>query len=230
MEIAETASPPSHGEPVQNGRPRTVDSDLALKNEELQTALRTIREQDDYIFTLSNRLLAAEKECNEIERSINQAAEHHQDMTVQKALRYECSVLRDQNIKMASQRQIIALAAENSLGPTGRDIREDFELILAGLKDACSSLDIVLPAAASDVNDGSREATAERWSQRLTGSSLYELGSRVSTDEISDVQFMSALVAVAIAEFVFESKFPDFLARESPLLDQYREHILHKGW
>ncbi|KAK0620778.1 hypothetical protein B0T14DRAFT_497239 [Immersiella caudata] len=196
---------------------------------ELQTALRRITEQEDYIFTLSNRLLAAEKECKEIERSISQAAEHRQDLAVQETLRYECSVLRDQNIKMTSQRQVISLAAKGSLGPTGRNIREDFELILAGLKDACSSLDIIIPAAASDAKNVSREATAELWSQRLTGSNLYELGSRVSMDEISGVQFMSALAAVAIAELVFESDFPDFLARESPLLDQYREHILQKA-
>ncbi|KAK4442554.1 hypothetical protein QBC34DRAFT_363502 [Podospora aff. communis PSN243] len=229
MEIAETASPPSPSGNVQSGRLQTVEAELALKSEELQSALRRITEKQDYVITLSNRLHTVEKEYKEMERSINKAAEHRQDLTMQETLRIECLNLRSQNIKMTSQRKVISMAAEGSLGPSSQNIRDDFELILAGLKDACSSLDIMIPAIASDVSPAVAEAAAELWSQRLTGSSLHQLGSRVSADEMTDIQFLSALAATGIAELVFESNFPDFLARESPLLDQYREHILLKA-
>ncbi|KAK1760103.1 hypothetical protein QBC47DRAFT_366392 [Echria macrotheca] len=165
-------------------------------------------------------------ENKEIERTINKAAEHQHDLAMQETLRIECLNLRSQNIKMTSQRKVISMATKSSLGRSSRDIRDDFDLILAGLKDACSSLNITIPAAVTRVDQAAGQATAEHWSQRLAGSSLHELGSRVSAEEMTDIQFMSALVAVGIAELVFESNFPDFLSRESPLLDQYREHIL----
>ncbi|KAK4170973.1 hypothetical protein QBC36DRAFT_250419 [Triangularia setosa] len=203
--------------------------ELAAKNDELQAALRSNAEQQEYNFTLHNRLKAAEKECQEIEHSINKAAEHQHNAVVQENLRYECSVLRDQNIKMVSQREAISLAAKRSLGSTNQNIREEFELILAGLKDACSSVDITIPTTGHTVDDINQEDTVEHWSQRLVSSSLCGLGSHVSANDISDIHFMAALAAVGIAELVFESNFPNFLARESPLLDQYREHILLKA-
>ncbi len=237
-EMAETASLLSLQASIQEGRLSALEKELAAKDEELQAALRSITEQQDYIFTLSNRLMSAEKECKEIEHSISKSAEHKDNAMIQENLRYEYSVLRDQNIKMISQREAISLAAKGTLGPANPSIRDEFELILAGLKDACSSVSIVLPTATHNASlnygtertEDSKDTAAESWSQRLAGSSLGELVSRASANEgISDIHLMTALAAVGMAELVFESNFPDFLARESPLLDQYREHILTRG-
>ncbi|KAK4655304.1 hypothetical protein QC762_300945 [Podospora pseudocomata] len=94
----DTASLPSPQNDIQKNKLSTLKRELAVKNEELRTALRRIAEQKDYIFTLSNRLLAAENVCQEIEHSISKAAEYQQNANIQENLRYECSVLALQEL------------------------------------------------------------------------------------------------------------------------------------
>jgi len=64
----------------------------------------------------------------------------------------------------------------------------------------------------------------------VSGFAFGTLISHAAVDgDLSDIHIITALVSAAMAELVFESSFPDFLARESPLLDQYRKHILSAG-
>jgi len=229
-EVPETVSPQTPIHATHEVHVDALEKELARRAEELKAASRTIVQQQDHIFTLSNRLTAAEKECKEIERSIKKAAELKDNVTVQANLRYENSVLRDQNIKMISQREVISKAARDSLVPTNQSVREEFDLILAGLKDGCSSVSITMPrvARAFDADD-LNETPVLAWSRRLTGLTFREFVAGAIDDNISDIHIISALTATATADLVFESSFPDFLPRESPMLDQYRQHILTRG-
>jgi hypothetical protein len=143
---------------------------------------------------------------------------------MQRNLRYENSVLKGQLEQISSQRQIMALATTDSVRPSDRTIWQELELIATDLKDACSSVDITIPP--TSVNT-SRET--ESWTQRIAQCSFDQFLSSAMDADISDFHIVRALAAAGISELVFESRFPDFLARESPLLDQYRSHVLATG-
>ena len=224
-EMPEIAAPLNPNSDGRENRLSSLEKELADTNKQLKLALQNIVEQKDHIFALSNRLSAAERECRKIEHSIKKATDLKDDITMQANLRYEYSVLRDQNIKMINQREAFSLAATDSLRPKNQTIREEFELMLSDLKDASSSVNITLPAAA-DVEWGS---CMEAWSHRLTGSGFGQLITHCLGHDISEIHLITAVAAAGATELVFESSFPDFLTRASPMLDQYREQILSKG-
>lgn len=187
-------------------------------------------EQKHHIFTLSNRLSAAEFECGQIRQSARKAAEYRDDVTMQRDLRYENSVLKGQLESVTSQRQIIAQLETKSLRPTDRTIWQEFQLIATELKDACSSVEITIPPASTNTNDTQQERReTNAWAHRLAGCSLDHLLSLATSTDISDFHVATALAGAAISDLVFTSSFPDFLARESPLLDHYRHHILTRS-
>ncbi|KAG7284731.1 hypothetical protein NEMBOFW57_009341 [Staphylotrichum longicolle] len=146
---------------------------------------------------------------------------------MQRDLRYENSVLKGQLENITSQRRIIAQLETKSLRPTDRTIWQEFQLIATELKDACSSVEITIPPASAD-NNGDHQESKETnaWAQRLAGCSFNRLLSLAISTDISDFHLATALAGAAISDLVFTSKFPDFLARETPLLDHYRHHIL----
>lgn len=114
----DTASLPSPENDIQKNKLSTLKRELAVRKEERRTALRRIAEQKDYIFTLSNRLLAAENECQEIEHSISKAAEYQQNANIQENLRYECSVLALQDL-IALRTNDSRIAYQEVLRPMG---------------------------------------------------------------------------------------------------------------
>ena len=197
--------------------------------QELQRTARENREQKDYIFTLSNRLSEAEYECAKIHESARKAAEYRNDLLIQRDLRYENSVLKGQLGQMTSQRQTIALASTGSLGPSLRTIRQEFECIAMDVKDACSSVDITIPPAST--GQGSREPDlSELWMRRAAHCTVDQfLSSSPMDTSISEPHMLRALVAAGVGYLVFESRFPDLMAGESPMLDQYRKHMLATG-
>ncbi|KAH6842479.1 hypothetical protein B0I37DRAFT_382019 [Chaetomium sp. MPI-CAGE-AT-0009] len=196
---------------------------------ELQRTLRENKEQKDYIFTLSNRLSEAEYECDKVRESARKAAEYRDDVLMQRDLRYENSILKGQLGQMTSQRQTIALASTGSLEPSTRTIWQEFECIATDVKDACSSVDITIPSGSSSTSvhggQGAKEADAELWARRAAHCSLDQFLSLAIDTGVSEHHIVRALVAAGIRNLVFESRFPDLFARESPMLDQYRKHI-----
>ncbi|KAK3292017.1 uncharacterized protein B0H64DRAFT_408729 [Chaetomium fimeti] len=202
--------------------------------QELQRTARENKEQKDYIFTLSNRLSEAEYECAKVRESARKAAEYCDDLVMQRDLRYENSVLKGQLGQMTSQRQTIDLASTGSLGPSPRTIWQEFECIATDVKDACSSVDITIPPASAGTSahrgQGSKEPESESWMRRAAHCSLDQYLSSLAMDtSVSEFHIIRALVAAGISQLVFESKFPDLVARESPMLDQYRKHIFARA-
>lgn len=202
--------------------------------QELQSSSRENREQKDYIFTLSNRLSEAEYECAKVRESASKAAEYRDDVLMQRDLRYENSVLKGQLGQMISQRQTIALASTGSLGPSTRTIWQEFECIATDVKDACASVAITIPPASTGTSahgeQESKEPDSESWMRRAAHCSLDQFLSSLAMDtSVSEFHIIRALAAAGISNLVFESRFPDLVARESPMLDQYRKHILARG-
>ncbi|KAK4243272.1 hypothetical protein C7999DRAFT_18360 [Corynascus novoguineensis] len=190
--------------------------------QELERTLKENREQKDYIFTLSNRLSAAEYECTKIQESASRAAEYRDDVLMQRDLRYENSVLKGQLEQITSQRECIAVANTKSLGPSTRKIWQEFECIAMDLKGACSSVEITIPSDSTGnkphSGQKSKGSDSESWMQRVA-----------QYTGVSDFHIIRALTAAGISDLVFESSFPDFQAKESPLLDQYRKHVLARA-
>ena len=220
--------------PAASDAPRVeATENLVLGN---AIALNEAREENaqlkSYIHTLSDRLSAANAEVQSIRHSARAADQHKDNFSMQRDLRYEVSYLRDQIDKMRSQQQrFVNVTGASSLGPSDVDIREAFALIHDEIQDACSSIDIRRDMEIN-VQALVQNESLDRWAQHLGYESLGGLVSSVSSvsgNEKSDLEIVGSLAAVGICQLVFQSSFPDCLARESPLLDQYRTAILTQG-
>ncbi|KAB5583301.1 hypothetical protein GE09DRAFT_296074 [Coniochaeta sp. 2T2.1] len=196
------------------------------KTAELEMAREKITEHQDYIFTLENRLSTAEKDREEIRHSARAAIHHRDDLTMQRIIRVENSDLKDQFEQMRRQRQSVALFETDALGPADKTIRKEFELINSDLKDACSSVDAGIPNAADIVAREGAGGAVELWARRLVRCNFGHFVVSVLDGGIRDFDIVRSLATVGLCSLVFDSRFPDFTSRESPLLDQYRKHIL----
>jgi len=207
-----------------------IERALVKKTAELETTRGKIMEQQDYISTLKTRLSSAKKEREVIRQSTRAAAHHRDDLVMQRNIRVENSVLKEQIENMRRQRQSVASIEADSLGPSDKTIREEFELINVGVKDACSSVDAGIPNPADAVAgvEGTG-SVVESWARRLARCSLGQLVTSALDSGTSDFDIIRSVTAVGLCSLVFESQFPNFTARESPLLDQYRKHVLIRG-
>lgn len=116
------------------------------------------------------------------------------------------------------------MAGSDSLRPNNQAIREGFESILDAVKDAWASVNIIASGFSTST------AKLDAWSQRVVGLDFGNLLSSVQLNENSpaDLHIATAITVAGIGELILESRFPDFLARESPMLDQYREQLFLK--
>ena len=182
-----------------------------------------------YIHTLSDRLSAANAEVQSIRHSARAADQHKNNFSMQRDLRYEVSYLRDRIDKMRSQQQrLVNVTGASSLGPSDVDIREAFALIHDEIQDASSSIDIRRDMEIN-VQALVQNESLNNWAQHLGYESLGGLVSSLPENGMSELEVVGSLAAVGICQLVFQSSFPDCLARESPLLDQYRTAILTQG-
>lgn len=208
---------------------RSLKRELAGKTDELETTRRENMEQKNYIFTLSNQLSAAQMECKEIRHSTRNAALHKDDHIMQRDLRYENSVLKDELAKMRSQRQGFMMAETDSLRPSDKTIQDGFDLIRIDIRDACSSVDVATLISVDIQNAEHDNGAIDSWAQRLAHCSFSKLVSSALESSISELEMTRSLAAVGVCDLVFESCFPNFIATESPILDQYRKHVLTRG-
>jgi hypothetical protein len=226
---AQYADAASQTMPSLNARVEVTKRLSVDKTVELEMARKKITEHQDYIFTLETRLSTAEKDREEIRRSARAAVHHRDDLTMQRVIRVENSDLKDQFEQMRRQRQSVALLETDALGPMDKTIRKEFELINSDVKDACSSVDAGIPNAADIVAREGAGGAVELWARRLVRCSFGHFVVSALNSGIRDFDIVRSLAAVGLCSVVFDSRFPDFTSRESPLLDQYRKHILTKG-
>ncbi|KEZ39239.1 hypothetical protein SAPIO_CDS9910 [Scedosporium apiospermum] len=188
-----------------------LETELARKIKELEDIQRECLEHKDYVFTLSNRLSAAQDECDVVRHSITAASDHRDDPAMQHVLRYELESLRRQMSKIQRQRQAIAKLETDSLKPSLNTIREEVDLIKSEIRDACFSIDLGVPMFA-DAGDTSRRdgTTIDAWARRIAGCSMSKLiASNLAKGDGPEVLSQTDLLAhqSLISEPYFESDF-----------------------
>jgi hypothetical protein len=215
----------------EDTRAEHLERQLAEQSTELERARGENAEHRQYICTLSNQLSTAQRKCDEVRHSARSAVAHKDDLLMQRNLRQENYCLKDQLAVVRKQQRNFDLAQTDSLGPSEKTIRDDFAQIKVELENDCSSLDVTLPTTASihemRVCDG--DEVVDSWTLRLAHCSFNQLISFAIENKVSEFDVVRALAAVGVCDMAFESNFPDLMAKESPILDQYRKHILTKG-
>jgi hypothetical protein len=113
---------------------------------------------------------------------------------------------------------------------TSQEIREQFLTLEGLIADGCSTVNLKeSPPSLEDLSCAGQRDALDTWTHRITGLDCEELLSHVIYSEIPVFELVRSFVAAGLCRLVFESSFPDFIDTESPLLDQYRRHILIKG-
>lgn len=203
--------------------------ELANKTRQLEANRKENTAQKNYITTLSNRLSAAQAECEEIQHCTRAAASHMDDVEMLRNLRYENSILKHQLEEKRRQRQGFDIAETNSLGPSRKEILEELDWIKIQITDACSSIDVATTLSANIECMEQSNKNLDLWTQRVASCSFRQFLSFALEKGASELDVFKFLAAVGVCEMTFESDFPHFMASESPLLDQYRKQILTRG-
>jgi hypothetical protein len=204
-----------------------LEREVVEKARELDAMRKRNRDQQSYIFTLSNRLSAAQTECYEVQKSKEAATADRDDPARQQKIRYDYSVMRDEVLKVRRQQDQLRIVRvdASSLGPSQKAILEQLDLIRVGIMDAFSSFDVAtIPA-----NAGHGHEILESWAQRLAGCSFSQVLSSATESSISEPELLRSLAAIGLCCLAFESSFHCFMELESPLLDQYRQHVRTRG-
>ncbi|KAF5988554.1 hypothetical protein FBULB1_1430 [Fusarium bulbicola] len=91
-----------------------------------------------------------------------------------------------------------------------------------GICDLSSSDD--LPEKLSDISE-----LSDIWARRAGGAGFSDLVVSAEKVKVPKMQLLASIQTAGIFHLVFESAFPDILAIESPMLDQYRKIIAGAG-
>lgn len=126
--------------------------------------------------------------------------------------------------RLEQQHLVNSLAATKPVGFSELSIEQGFELIATDLWDACLSVDIAIPPTSHGTS-----AKTETWAQRVAQRSFSRLLASATDPDIDDFHIAGALAAASISDLVLESRFPNFLSWQSPLLDEYRRHVLTRS-
>lgn len=214
--------------PNHASRIAILEQEVAEKTCQLVVKEAESLQQRDYIFTLSNKLAASKDECNEMHHCYRAAAAHRDDPGLHDNVWYERSVLKKQLCNIERQKKEIAMIENGSFGTSDNEIQTAFDLE-SHIAGACTVLNVVdcpFPAAPAR---GSQRALIESWSLKCSALRVEQLLSYALQNEISAYDVVRSLSAAGLCALTLESSFPDFMASESPLLDQYRHHVLVRG-
>ncbi len=216
-----------HHETSTEANDSLVKADNARLQLQLEAAKSTVAHQQNYILSLENRLSIAREDCKIIKD--HQETDQQGQLSLSK-LRFENIRLQKAIVDIANYNERETLVQGGHSGISRQKIRQEFYVLASLVRDACSSLLLrdSLPSSDSLVCTDERD-DLRAWLHQVAGSSFAMLRSRVSCQEISGLELLHSVVAAGICSLVFDSAFPDFMPTESPLLDQYRRHILAKG-
>jgi hypothetical protein len=81
-----------------------------------------------------------------------------------------------------------------------------------------------LPEQLSEISE-----LSDSWARRVGGTDISDLLANAKKVEIPKFQLVASILTAGIFDLVFKSAFPEILAIESPLLDQYRKLIAGSG-
>jgi len=204
--------------------------DKAAQLAESRTAALAHRNQ---LFTLSNQISAIRQENAQLLLSVR-IAESQQDRTaLLSKLQYENSILKQRIAATQSYQGETRELEAGTLGPTKAEIKREMIVIEDIINDAASSLwgmHIPFRVENLDIPEHSRAFT-ETLITKISGwRSIDQFSVYIHNNDIPRLEVVRSIASVGISTLVFESTFPDFQLVESPLLDQYRKHLLIRGW
>ena len=197
---------------------------------ESRTAVLAHRSQ---LFTLSNQFSAIRQENDQLLRSIRAAESQQDKAALLSKLQYENLILKQRLAASQSYQDATRELEAGILGPTKAEIKREMMVIEDIINDAASSLwGVHIPFRVENLDfpEHSR-AFAESLITRVSGwNSIDQFSVYIHDNNIPRLEVVRSVASVGISTLVFESTFPDFQLVESPLLDQYRKHLLIRGW
>lgn len=183
------------------------------------------------VFSLRNRLSEVERELEELQNCMQ--ATSGTEFVLKQQVYHLRARLESTHLLSC---QVDAYNTE-CLGLSSSDTSKEYDNLLSNISENYSFIrqpnadmnsdmdaDEVIPEPSGDFCHA-----AESWSIKASSRRLHQLLSYCRENEIPGDKLFPALVAAGISELVFEQVFPDILALDSPLLNEYRKHILTKG-
>ncbi|KAI0972611.1 hypothetical protein F4678DRAFT_428755 [Xylaria arbuscula] len=203
---------------------------VALLSEELDRNAELLRQketrltaQQHQIYHLKSDLDTTRTEYENLVRAIDRQGESVHNAQVVHSLRNANSALKRQleDIR-AAQINTERVAEPESLCPTNSEIRAELDWLEDRLAKTCSAFGY-LSSVVQPLSD--EPVRLRRLIERVSGKSIQQFNTYISSARISDYQLARALSAAMICELAFETSFPESLGSESLLLHGYREQI-----
>ncbi|KAG7403818.1 hypothetical protein Forpe1208_v016305 [Fusarium oxysporum f. sp. rapae] len=181
--------------------------------------------QKCYSVILEKRISELERRNNDLEHCINLASSVQGIHGEEARLRQVISSLKD---KLERERLLTKNYEEleaDRLGFINTSLPVQYDNLHSNIRDTSSAIchlsrDDTLPEQRAGFSH-----LANNWAKRIGGCDLGSLLCHCEAAQIPKKVILVSLMAAGIFELALEKVFPEFLAADSPLLDQYRKHI-----
>ncbi|EGU72984.1 hypothetical protein FOXB_16506 [Fusarium oxysporum f. sp. conglutinans Fo5176] len=181
--------------------------------------------QKCYSVTLEKRISELERRNNDLEHCISLASSVQGIHGEEARLRQVISSLKD---KLERERLLTKNYEEleaDRLGFINTSLPIQYDNLHSNIRDTSSAIchlsrDDTLPEQRAGFSH-----LANNWAKRIGGCDLGSLLCHCEAAQIPKKVILVSLMAAGIFELALEKVFPEFLAADSPLLDQYTKHI-----
>ncbi|EXL63582.1 hypothetical protein FOPG_20144 [Fusarium oxysporum f. sp. conglutinans race 2 54008] len=185
--------------------------------------------QKSYSVTLENRISDLERRNHNLEHCISltsSAQDHHREnfqlREVISSLKYK---LERERLLTKNYEELEA----DRLGIINTSLPVQYDSLHSNIRDTSSAIchlsrDDTLPEQRTGFSH-----SANNWAKRIGGCDLGSLLCHCEAAQIPKKVILVSVLAAGIFELALEKVFPEFLAADSPLLDQYRKHIETQG-
>ncbi|RYC79847.1 hypothetical protein BFJ63_vAg17268 [Fusarium oxysporum f. sp. narcissi] len=181
--------------------------------------------QKCYSVTLEKRISELERRNNDLEHCISLASSTQGIHGEEARLRQVISSLKD---RLERERLLTKNYEEleaDRLGFINTSLLVQYDNLHSNIRDTSSAIchlsrDDTLPEQRTGFSH-----LANNWAKRIGGCDLGSLLCHCEAAQIPKKVILVCLMAAGIFELVLEKVFPEFLAADSPLLDQYRKHM-----
>ncbi|KAG7423423.1 hypothetical protein Forpi1262_v015432 [Fusarium oxysporum f. sp. raphani] len=185
--------------------------------------------QKSYSVTLENRMSELKRRNSDLEHCISLASSAQGNHREETRLRQVISSLKD---KLDRQRLLTKTYDDleaDRLGFLNTSLQAEYGNLHSNIRDTSSAIchlsrDDTIPEQRTGFSH-----SANNWATRIGGCDLGSLLYHCEAAQIPKKVILVSLLAAGIFELALEKVFPEFLAADSPLLDQYRKHIETQG-
>ncbi|KAF5705640.1 hypothetical protein FGLOB1_7857 [Fusarium globosum] len=195
----------------QEGRLRQSNSDSLKKK--------------NFSATLLSRLFDTERRYNDLESSVALSNRVQDPSSEMIQLRETISALKIRLERESLLSENYKALGADRLGFIHIRLEDQYAQLYSIINDTCGAIcDLSEDDTLPDQRTGFSQL-ANNWATRINGYDLVSLLCHCELAQIPKKMILISLLSASIFNLVLEKIFPDFLAAESPLLDQYRKHI-----